>query len=119
MILRQMLLSVSALAALTITASAADMPAKAPRLVEPVQQVSGYVELYGGWARTKQAFTDCDPAPTSGGARPAVGRWAGRAAPPGGGRPTTASSSMPRVKERATSTPSTAAASSASHRTAT
>jgi hypothetical protein len=67
MILRQTLFSVSALAALTMTASAADMPAKAPRVVEQPQQVSGYVELYGGWARTKQAFTDCDPGCTSGG----------------------------------------------------
>jgi hypothetical protein len=41
-------------------AQAADMPTKAPRLVEQPQQVSGYVELYGGWARTKLSFTDCD-----------------------------------------------------------
>ncbi len=34
-----------------MTAGAADMPVKAPRVVEQPQQVSGYVELYGGWAR--------------------------------------------------------------------
>jgi hypothetical protein len=59
MIFKQTLLSVSALAALTMTASAADMPVKAPRVVEQPQQVSGYVELYGGWARTKLTNTDC------------------------------------------------------------
>jgi hypothetical protein len=42
-------------------AQAADMPAKAPRLVEQPQQVSGYVELYGGWARTKDNSTFCNP----------------------------------------------------------
>ena len=61
MIIRQTLLSVSALAALTMAAGAADMPTKAPRLVEPAApQVSGYVELYGGWARTKFAAIDCE-----------------------------------------------------------
>jgi hypothetical protein len=60
MIFRQALLSVPALAMLTVAAGAADMPAKAPRLVETPQQVSGYVELYGGWARTKSTETDCD-----------------------------------------------------------
>jgi hypothetical protein len=57
--LKQTFLAVSALAALTVTAGAADMPAKAPRVVERPQQVSGYVELYGGWARTKEAETEC------------------------------------------------------------
>jgi hypothetical protein len=61
MILRQTLLSVSALAALTVTAGAADMPVKSPRVVEQPQQVSGYVELYGGWARTKTVNTQCAP----------------------------------------------------------
>jgi hypothetical protein len=56
-----MLLSVSALAALTMTAGAADMPVKSPRVVEQPQQVSGYVELYGGWARLKLSSTFCDP----------------------------------------------------------
>jgi hypothetical protein len=60
MILRQAFLSVSALAALTMAASAADMPVKAPRIVEQPQQVSGYVELYGGWARTKFSATSCE-----------------------------------------------------------
>ncbi len=50
-----------------MTAGAADMPVKSPRVVEQPQQVSGYVELYGGWARTKQAYTDCDPVCDSGG----------------------------------------------------
>jgi len=59
MIFRKALSSVSALAALTMTAAAADMPVKSPRLVEQPQQVSGYVELYGGWARTKLTETDC------------------------------------------------------------
>jgi hypothetical protein len=60
MILRQAFLSVSALAALTITAGAADMPVKAPRVVaDQPQQVSGYVELYGGWARSKFESTFC------------------------------------------------------------
>ena len=40
-----------------MTAGAADMPVKSPRVVEQPQQVSGYVELYGGWARFKE--TDC------------------------------------------------------------
>jgi hypothetical protein len=55
----KILLSVSALAALTITASAADMPVKAPRVFEQPQQVMGYVEIYGGWARTKETITQC------------------------------------------------------------
>ena len=59
MIFKQTLLSVSALAVLTMAAGAADMPTKAPRLVEPAPQVSGYVELYGGWARTKLTDTVC------------------------------------------------------------
>ena len=61
MILKQTLLTVSALAALTMTAGAADMPVKSPRVVEQPQQVSGYVELYGGWARTKVVNTQCAP----------------------------------------------------------
>jgi hypothetical protein len=61
MILRRTLLSVSALAVLTMTAGAADMPVKSPRLVEQPQQVSGYVELYGGWARAKVDETFCFP----------------------------------------------------------
>jgi hypothetical protein len=60
MISRQMFLAVPALVATVMAASAADMPVKAPRIVEQPQQVMGYVEIYGGWARTKQDF-DCDP----------------------------------------------------------
>jgi hypothetical protein len=57
--LKQLSLAVSALAMLTVTAGAADMPTKAPRLVEQPQKVSGYVELYGGWARSKMTETEC------------------------------------------------------------
>jgi hypothetical protein len=60
MLFKQTFLAVSALAMLTVTAGAADMPVKASRVVEQPQQVSGYVELYGGWARTKYSETDCD-----------------------------------------------------------
>jgi hypothetical protein len=67
MLLKQTFLSVSALAMLTVAAAAADMPVKSPRLVEQPQQVSGYVELYGGWARAKEAFTSCFPTCFSGG----------------------------------------------------
>jgi hypothetical protein len=59
MIFKHATFSIAALAALTVTASAADMPVKAPRVVDPPQQVSGYVELYGGWARTKFDNTFC------------------------------------------------------------
>jgi hypothetical protein len=59
MIIRQLLLPISMLAALTATASAADMPAKAPRVVEQPQQVMGYVEVYGGGARAKLEDTFC------------------------------------------------------------
>jgi hypothetical protein len=62
MILRQTFLSISTLALLATAASAADMPMKAPRaVVEQPRQVSGYVELYGGWARTRQVETECSP----------------------------------------------------------
>ena len=46
---------------MTVTAGAADMPVKAPRIVEQPQQVSGYVELYGGWARAKFNDNECFP----------------------------------------------------------
>jgi hypothetical protein len=61
MMFKQTILAVSALAATTMIAGAADMPAKAPRLVEQPQQVSGYVELYGGAGRLKLVDTFCDP----------------------------------------------------------
>jgi len=61
MMLKQCLLAVSALAALTVAAGAADMPVKAPRVADPVPQLSGYVELYGGGGRTKYDATLCDP----------------------------------------------------------
>jgi hypothetical protein len=62
MTVRQTFLLVSALAVLITGATAADMPMKAPRaVVEQPQPVSGYVELYGGWARTKETFTQCSP----------------------------------------------------------
>jgi hypothetical protein len=59
MILRQTLFLLSAAALLTGSASAADMPLKAPAVVEQPQQVSGYVELYGGWSRVTTDFTTC------------------------------------------------------------
>jgi hypothetical protein len=69
--------SIAALAALTVTASAADMPMKAPRMVvEQPQPVSGYVELYGGWARTKFASTFCDPDPDCSASSTSPNGWA-------------------------------------------
>lgn len=59
MILKQGVLATSVLAAVATAASAADMPAKAPRIAEQRPQVSGYVELYGGWARTKSTREFC------------------------------------------------------------
>ena len=53
MLLKQTFLSVSALAMLTTAAAAADMPVKAPAPLPVVQQATGYVEVYGGWARTQ------------------------------------------------------------------
>jgi hypothetical protein len=77
MTLKQMFLSVSALAVLVTGAGAADMPMKAPRLVEQSpQQVSGYVEIYGGWARTKQSFVGCDlPGPDCESSSASVSGW--------------------------------------------
>jgi hypothetical protein len=73
--LKQISLAVSALAALTMTASAADMPVKSPRLVEQPQQVSGYVELYGGWARVKDTpCLTCDTNTANGWALGGAGR---------------------------------------------
>ncbi len=60
MIFRQTLLSVSALAMLTMAAAAADMPVKAPAPLPVVQQATGYVEVYGGWARTRFTDTFCE-----------------------------------------------------------
>jgi hypothetical protein len=45
------------------TANAADMPVKAPGAVPLVQQASGYIEVYGGWASTKFRHTICNPGP--------------------------------------------------------
>jgi hypothetical protein len=59
MILKQTLFLLSAAAMLTGSASAADMPLKAPAVVEQPQRVSGYVELYGGWARLNTDSTSC------------------------------------------------------------
>jgi hypothetical protein len=61
MILRQLVFAISAFALFTTGASAADMPVKAPRVVEQPPQVMGYVEVYGGWARTKRDDTECFP----------------------------------------------------------
>ena len=58
--MRQAILSISTLAFLATAAGAADMPVKATRaVVEQPPQVMGYVEIYGGWARTKEATTSC------------------------------------------------------------
>jgi hypothetical protein len=59
MILKQTLFLLSAAAMLTGSANAADMPLKAPAAVEQPQQVSGYVELYGGWSRLTTDTTFC------------------------------------------------------------
>jgi len=75
MMQRQIALSLSALATLTMGASAADMPMKAPRaVVEQPQPVSGYVELYGGWARTKFAEIGDDEFSANGWALGGAGR---------------------------------------------
>ena len=60
MILKQTLLTVSALSMLTMTAGAADMPVKAPVPLPVVQQATGYVEVYGGWASTRIRDTFCE-----------------------------------------------------------
>ena len=60
MLLKQTFLSVSALAMLTTAAAAADMPVKAPAPLPVVQQATGYVEVYGGWARTLFTETFCE-----------------------------------------------------------
>jgi hypothetical protein len=61
MILKQALFLLSAAAMLTGSASAADFPVKAPAAVEQPRQVSGYVELYGGWSRVNTDETFCTP----------------------------------------------------------
>jgi hypothetical protein len=60
MIFKQALLSVSALAVMTMAAGAADMPTKAPVAPAVVQQATGYVEVYGGWASTRFRDTFCE-----------------------------------------------------------
>jgi len=41
------------------TSEAADMAVKAPQ-PQPAPTASGYVEVYGGWARTSNTITECD-----------------------------------------------------------
>jgi hypothetical protein len=60
MIFKQTLLAVSALGMLTTAAAAADMPVKAPAPLPAVQQATGYVEVYGGWASTRIRDTFCE-----------------------------------------------------------
>jgi len=59
MLLKQTFLSVSALAMLTTASAAADMPVKAPAPLPVVQQATGYVEVYGGWASTRFSDNFC------------------------------------------------------------
>ena len=55
--------AVAATVATTI-ANAADMPVKAPPAPIPVvDQASGYIEIYGGWASTSFRHTLCNPGP--------------------------------------------------------
>jgi hypothetical protein len=53
---------ISILALLMSAANAADLEPvrKAPVLREVAPQASGYVEVYGGWARSKESVTFCD-----------------------------------------------------------
>ncbi|MPZ36750.1 MAG: hypothetical protein GEU95_01590 [Rhizobiales bacterium] len=56
----RLLTSTAAFAISAAIANAADMPVKAPPFAPPVvQQASGYVEVYGGWATTKFRHTLC------------------------------------------------------------
>jgi hypothetical protein len=60
----RLLAGAAAFAVAVTTANAADMPVKAPAPVPVAQQlVSGYLEVYGGWASTKFRHTLCNPGP--------------------------------------------------------
>lgn len=56
----RLLTSSAALVFAATVANAADMPVKArPVLPEAAPQVSGYVEVYGGWASTRFSASEC------------------------------------------------------------
>jgi hypothetical protein len=55
----RLLTSTAAFAVAATIANAADMPVKAPPALPVVQQASGYVEVYGGWGRTRLTETQC------------------------------------------------------------
>src|SRR6266705_1948595 len=61
MTLKQSLAGAVAFVALASAAGAADMQPvlKAPAVVE--QQATGYVEIYSGWAGTRETRTNCSP----------------------------------------------------------
>jgi len=52
--------STAAFAIAATIANAADMPVKAPAPLPVVQQATGYVEVYGGWASTRFRDTFCE-----------------------------------------------------------
>ena len=56
----RLLTSTAAFAIAATIANAADMPVKAPAPLPVVQQATGYVEVYGGWASTRFRDTFCD-----------------------------------------------------------
>ncbi len=55
----RLLAAATALVGAVSVAVAADMPVKAPAQLPVVQQASGYVEVYGGWASTKFRHSLC------------------------------------------------------------
>ena len=86
----RLLTSTAAFAIAATIANAADMPVKAPAPLPVVQQATGYVEVYGGWASTRFRDTFCEvgvtvnPFPSAF----AVGRWAAPDAAITGSAPT-------------------------------
>jgi hypothetical protein len=56
----RLLTSTAAFAVAATIANAADMPVKAPVAPAAVQQATGYVEVYGGWASTRFRDTFCE-----------------------------------------------------------
>ena len=56
----RLLTSTAAFAVAATIANAADMPVKAPAPLPVVQQATGYVEVYGGWASTRFRDTFCE-----------------------------------------------------------
>jgi hypothetical protein len=60
MVVMRSLSSVAVFAFAATIANAADMPVKAPPALPVLQQASGYVEVYGGWASTRTSHTSCE-----------------------------------------------------------